>query len=1055
MNIYLKNMTLFIAFILIGCNHGESTESNIDHFTDHSSESIREQTKKKKSTTTPPKTPEITKIETVKPVSTVPPISSFADSCATQSTKDGLEITCKSHQLQLGPVQQRSPTPLISPIDPPMEIESKIPFINDAIQTTLDRIATEINQFTKDATDIMSFSWEITISNDETEDENVVTSNIESPSAEIDKLVSTVPTTPIIPEIDPSIEYEKIFRLLIEGMLATLDQAFAKATDLTRDAIDKADLLWFKYILTGGATEVETTVIDTIPLPSAEITDPTIKSGRTDTDSPVMTWPKKTPEITNIEMIKPVSTIDVIDTIPLPSAEITVPTIKSVHTDTVFKMDSTNLTVPRKTPEITNIEMIKPVSTMPTTPSFSDLCTTLATENGLVVSCKPQPTIDVIDTIPLPSAEITVPTIKSIHTDTDTVLKMDSTNLTVPRKTPEITNIEMVKPVSTMPTTPSFSDSCATLSTKDGLEVSCKPPKPVQLRNPTPTASTPRHVSYPTDIGVPDNCPLPAPAEVSNQLLITEVGHYYNNYKTWIEIYNAYPHAVDLSHFEVRSGFYLLHSVRKTLTLPRIVLQPGKHFVIEVGKGTLKTDQLYQVDSDRYKDPLYWSESQTFIELFHRRSQRVEDYVAWSEHTYHHAEDYVDDQTLSAVQQRAIWQGPFLDTWQATQYQTSFMRSYPYQDTNTAADWQQSSFVTKGGVNDTSPDARDDDRDGIPDSAERDPCATYNGLPYYAWGARPNQRDLFIEIDHMDRAGYAFATTTEAIQLMQAAYAQHRPYRIALHVDTGRVHSDQQQIDLKNHNLYTPNGIRGINGGQAVPYRQYATIGVGQHSTIADLDRYTVKHMDLRRAGMFHYILLADTFIQFNGTNYEPNASTTGYAYVTGSNLLITFGSQEQQPTGWSMQLASTIVHEMGHNFGLSHGGLDRINRKINHPSVMNYLYSNYGVPNRQSRTRESICYKSIYGSSASGIAQQRIDYSHGLHPDIDEESLRDRQSIYQRLHGTVLLSCEQYGTYYYSGGDINEDGYLNVHKDYNEWAHIIHHFDYKRKQYGHRKEAN
>ncbi len=43
----------------------------------------------------------------------------------------------------------------------------------------------------------------------------------------------------------------------------------------------------------------------------------------------------------------------------------------------------------------------------------------------------------------------------------------------------------------------------------------------------------------------------------------------------------------------------------------------------------------------------------------------------------------------------------------------------------------------------------DADRDGIPDEYEA-AGQSYLDMPLYDWGARPNQTDLFIEIDYMD-----------------------------------------------------------------------------------------------------------------------------------------------------------------------------------------------------------------------------------------------------------------------------------------------------------------
>src|SRR6185295_10405450 len=46
--------------------------------------------------------------------------------------------------------------------------------------------------------------------------------------------------------------------------------------------------------------------------------------------------------------------------------------------------------------------------------------------------------------------------------------------------------------------------------------------------------------------------------------------------------------------------------------------------------------------------------------------------------------------------------------------------------------------------------------------------------------------------------------------------------------------------------------------------------------------------------------------------------------------------------TCWAQLQARTFMHELGHSLGLQHGGLDEVNYKPNHFSVMNYMYQVY-----------------------------------------------------------------------------------------------------------------
>lgn len=45
----------------------------------------------------------------------------------------------------------------------------------------------------------------------------------------------------------------------------------------------------------------------------------------------------------------------------------------------------------------------------------------------------------------------------------------------------------------------------------------------------------------------------------------------------------------------------------------------------------------------------------------------------------------------------------------------------------------------------------------------------------------------------------------------------------------------------------------------------------------------------------------------------------------------------------------NTIMHEVGHNLGLRHGGFDDCNYKINYNSIMNYKFQFQGIDKKLS----------------------------------------------------------------------------------------------------------
>lgn len=71
---------------------------------------------------------------------------------------------------------------------------------------------------------------------------------------------------------------------------------------------------------------------------------------------------------------------------------------------------------------------------------------------------------------------------------------------------------------------------------------------------------------------------------------------------------------------------------------------------------------------------------------------------------------------------------------------------------------------------------------------------------------------------------------------------------------------------------------------------------------------------------------------------------------------------------------AGTFIHELGHNLGLTHGGIDNMNYKPNYFSVMNYNYQTNGVP------------VTVTGKGQSYL----FDYSRFISPNLYEHHLNE-----------------------------------------------------------------
>ena len=66
--------------------------------------------------------------------------------------------------------------------------------------------------------------------------------------------------------------------------------------------------------------------------------------------------------------------------------------------------------------------------------------------------------------------------------------------------------------------------------------------------------------------------------------------------------------------------------------------------------------------------------------------------------------------------------------------------------------------------------------------------------------------------------------------------------------------------------------------------------------------------------------------------------TSSGVAERPGNDFVVSLGSFEND-VGSIDQQGATLLHEIGHNLGLQHGGLDGVNCKPTYRSVMNYLY--------------------------------------------------------------------------------------------------------------------
>jgi mannan endo-1,4-beta-mannosidase len=276
------------------------------------------------------------------------------------------------------------------------------------------------------------------------------------------------------------------------------------------------------------------------------------------------------------------------------------------------------------------------------------------------------------------------------------------------------------------------------------------------------------------------------------------------------------------------------------------------------------------------------------------------------------------------------------------------------------------------------------------------------------FNANPNRKDIFVEIDHMTCAAGGCAPGDSH---------SHEPEFAGL---------DDVRIAFADAPVDNPDGSTGITlhlmPSDAMPHSEevaFITQGPGAtddyddyklgapsdpcdgyFGTAADRSSPNCAATLQARRLAFHYAIF--------GHSYSEGPLSSGFAEILGNDLMVTLGD----PAAWidaSGSLreaeAGTLMHELGHNLGLHHGGADSVNCKPNYLSVMNYtLQVPYMDPTRP------------------------LDYSRFETLTLEEDSLTETNGIgqFDDLEGRyVIHGVDGFDTYSLIGGtgDIDWNG--------------------------------
>ncbi|EPX62953.1 hypothetical protein D187_006363 [Cystobacter fuscus DSM 2262] len=511
-------------------------------------------------------------------------------------------------------------------------------------------------------------------------------------------------------------------------------------------------------------------------------------------------------------------------------------------------------------------------------------------------------------------------------------------------------------------------------------------------------------------------------------LAITEVSSGTgSNRPGWLELRNLTSAPIQLADYALRArGFDTSTSawVPKDVMLfplPSRLLAPGAYVVVS-GKAfpweNFESNQMIWLREEPALVPL-WSGA-TFIELVRSDIGETVDFVRFGNST-------------QAPLSEGAWTGtsnvPALPGDGSSSL--SFVRVTGANDTNGSGDWSSRAFSTPAGPNDVPAGAVDDDSDGIPDSAEV-AGGRFAGLDLYAMGARTAQRDLFIEVDHMQSTNPIILPQKEALDKVVAVFARRG---IQVHIDVGTRFS--ASFNPAKYNL-----------GQGLPEVPFAssinmTRAGGEAASVYELKS---AHMDFARRAAFHYCVFGST-----QTVSGTATGNSGVAERLGNDFLVSLSAfklstdsaaQRNQIINYQ---AAVFMHELGHNLGLRHGGNVDTNYKPNYLSVMNPLYeleglgpiSGSGAGDRYYLRNRMKGYDGLDDLVDSPLSSTFVlDYSDGSGGVINETALNESAGMCRP--GATSIDYDNSGFISTTTFDVNRDSLFEVLYDHNDWASIV-----------------
>ena len=307
-----------------------------------------------------------------------------------------------------------------------------------------------------------------------------------------------------------------------------------------------------------------------------------------------------------------------------------------------------------------------------------------------------------------------------------------------------------------------------------------------------------------------------------------------------------------------------------------------------------------------------------------------------------------------------------------------------------------------------------------------------------AMGANKNHKDIFVQTDYMVATDHTHQPTPGALQTLMAAFNKAP---ITNPDGTTGIHI---HIDAGPNSVMDP--VTGATWGslsQATALAHANVLGSLDANNIyvwTDFNAVKAANFSLSRLPIFRYVIFAHDYAAIGNSGISNNLiSNNTVIWGKGASDLIVSLGEWTAHVGTDTEQAGTLMHELGHNFGLQHGGNDSTNNKPNYLSIMNYLFQ-------------------IPGLRIGGI-DGTYDYSEFPFPNLDETNLNEpvglngnpaansygtrwycgtTQHTTNAVNGPIDWNCNGVATDNPVTADINQDGVLTPLSSQTDWDKLV-----------------